>query len=113
MVDLLAFLKEYYILLVLALLFLVLVLELIVILVKPKNNSILSAIDKMLPEVIIAAEERFSNGSDKLNYVLLSIEDYIASLFDIKNVKQYEKYIKTSTEKILSCPQKKEVSNNG
>ena len=111
MVDFLAFIKEYYYLILLFLILVVLVLEIIISKMNIKNPSILSAIDKVVPEFILAAEDRFSDGKAKLNYVILNTEDYIRSLFDVKNVHQYEKYIKTLIETILSCPQKKGVND--
>lgn len=113
MVEFLAFFKEYYHLILLFLILVVLVLEIIISKINIKNPSILSAIDKVVPEFILAAEERFSDGKAKLNYVVLNTEDYLRSLFDIKNVHQYEKYIISLIEKILSCPQKKGDFTNG
>lgn len=112
MKEFLSFIKEYYYLLVLVLVFIVMVLEIVLSKRKIANPSILAAIDKMLPDLINEAEKQFPNaqsGASKLNFCILTAQDSLSKLFDIKDFKTYENYIKKHIENILSCPQKKGV----
>lgn len=109
----LEFLRENYSLIFLVLALLILILELIILLIKKDSTSVLSFIDKMLPEVVLMAEKKYGSGhgEDKLLYVFRTIGDSLLRVFNIKDSSSYEKYIKKSVELILCTPTKKEAFN--
>lgn len=107
--DFLQFIKDYYYLMVLILAIIILIIELILSYRVKPNQNILSFIDKIVPEFIIEAEQKYgaSHGNEKLTFCVGLISSALVRVFNIKDISTYDAYIKARIEETLSTPQKK------
>lgn len=107
--NVLNFIKDYYYLIILVLSLVILIIEIILTFKKAKPSNVLSFIDKLLPDLVIMAEEEVGsgNGDQKLFLVLSHVYNALKTTFNITDYSYYTKYIKQGVERILSTPQKK------
>lgn len=79
-------------------------------------DSILSDIRDVLPSLIVAAEESYKNGQQQGEHKLLMVLELVHNYLRLKygftteQVIEYDDYIKSKVEAILTCPQKKGAS---
>lgn len=115
MEKILEFLVQYWKLLVLGV---VVLLEAVLIVLNRRKpvkvvDAITTAIQDVLPSLILCAEESFKNGqqqgSNKMMMVLELVHNFLRSKygFTTEQVLEYDDYIKNKVEAILNTPQKK------
>lgn len=110
----LEFLKTYWKVIALGVLFCLDVL--LVILNRRKPNKVYDSVHQtilsVLPDLIKSAEASFisGQGQQKLQMVIELVDQLLISVYGLsgEEVKKYDSFIKASTESILSTPQKKE-----